>query len=63
MDWDHYESAHWRAGYEWAAENLDHPDRDELLQSNAEWRERYLHGGQRYLGWAIFVARPAREAQ
>ncbi len=62
-DWDHYESAHWRAGYDWAAVHPDHPDRDELLQSNAEWRERYLHGGRRYLGWAIFVARPAREAR
>lgn len=59
-DWDHYESMHWRAAHEWAAEHPDHPDRDELLQHTAQWRERYLGGGRRYLGWAIFVAKPAQ---
>lgn len=59
-DWDHYESMHWRAAREWAAENPDHADRAELLQHTATWRERYLRGGRRYLGWAIFVTKPAQ---
>ena len=58
-DWDHYESMHWRAGYEWAADNPHHADRAELLQHNAQWRKRYLGGGRRYLGWGIFVTKPA----
>lgn len=58
-DWDQYESMHWRAAHEWAAENPAHADRAELLQHTATSRERYLRGGRRYLGWAIFVAQPA----
>lgn len=59
-DWDRYESQHWRAVHEWAAENPDHADRDELLRANVTSREHYLRWQRRYLGWAIFVARHAQ---
>ncbi len=58
-DWDRYESPHWSAAREWAAENPDHPGREELLQWAREGREAYLSWQRDYLGWSIFAAAPA----
>lgn len=57
-DWDRYESPKWRAIYEWAVAHPDHTERAELLRKDAAARRRYLRWERRYLGWAIFVARP-----
>jgi SAM-dependent methyltransferase len=56
-DWDHYESQHWRAAWEWADLHPTHPERGELLARVAADRERYLRWERRSLGWGIFVAR------
>jgi SAM-dependent methyltransferase len=56
-DWDRYESLHWEAVEEWAAANTRHPDRDDIVRRNRDWRERYLRWDRDLLGWAIFVAR------
>jgi SAM-dependent methyltransferase len=56
-DWDRYESLHWEAVEEWAAANPRHPDRDDIVRRNRDWRERYLRWDRDLLGWSIFVAR------
>lgn len=58
-DWDRYESPHWPAAREWIEKNPSHPDRDEFVRQVNQARDSYLRWERRYLGWAIFVARPA----
>ena len=58
-DWDHYLSARWTAAQAWAYEHPRHPGRDALLVDVAAERERYLRCERRYVGWAIWVARPS----
>ncbi len=57
-DWDHYVSRHWRAVGEWAHHNPGHPHRVDLLEQNSTAQQRYFGWERRYLGWAIFVAKP-----
>lgn len=60
-DWDHYYSLRWRAVREWADENPEHPDRDEVLSRVGRERATYLERDRGSLGWGIFIARRSNE--
>ena len=56
-DWDRYEGLQWRAGENWARENPDDPDVDELRGRLRKGRDEYLKYGRETIGWAIYLAR------
>jgi SAM-dependent methyltransferase len=57
--WDRYEAMHWPTLSDWLRANPDDPDHDELRRFLDESRSTYLAWGRRYLGWGVFVTRPA----
>jgi SAM-dependent methyltransferase len=61
--WERYEAPQWRAVTNFLAANPDDPDRDELRAFLEEGRRNYVNWGRRYLGWAVFVARPRTNAR
>ena len=58
--WDRYVAAQWRTGDRWLAANTEHPDAAEVRDLLRGARRSYLEYGRRYLGWGVFVLRPAR---
>ena len=58
-DWDRYEASQWITGRRWLEENPDDPDAAALRAWLAKNRRAYLEYGRRYLGWGVFVLRPA----
>lgn len=58
--WDRYCAAQWRTGDRWLAANTEHPDAAEVRDLLRGARRSYLEYGRRYLGWGVFVLRPAR---
>lgn len=54
-DWDRYEGLQWYAADEWASENPDDADVEELLKRVYENRENYLRWGRETFGWAIYL--------
>lgn len=56
-DWDRYYSPQWQAALEWAENNPEHPERQELLSRISAAQDRYLRWERQHLGWGIFVAR------
>ena len=58
-DWDRYEAGQWRAMDRWLRANPDDAMHTEIRDALDHWREAYLRWGRRYLGWAVFVTRPA----
>jgi hypothetical protein len=56
-DWDRYEGLQWRAAENWALENPDDPDVDELLGRMRKGRDEYLKHGRDTIGWAIYLMR------
>ena len=58
-DWDRYEAGQWRAMDRWLRGNPDDAMHTEIRDALDHWREAYLRWGRRYLGWAVFVTRPA----
>lgn len=57
--WDRYEAAQWRAVADWLAANPDDPDQVAMHAFLDTNRSTYLRWGRRYLGWGVFVMRPA----
>lgn len=58
-DWDHYESENWRGLSDWLDENPTHPEREEVLRHLHESQEEYVQYGREYLGWALYLLKPA----
>jgi SAM-dependent methyltransferase len=56
-EWDHYETLQWRAVERWSREHPDDPDRAEVLETSARYREIYLRWGRDTLGWALYLFR------
>jgi SAM-dependent methyltransferase len=56
--WERYEAAQWRAVSDWLAANPNDPERDAMRRFLENGRRTYVTWGRRYLGWAVFVARP-----
>lgn len=54
-DWDRYEGLQWRAAERWAATHPGDPDRAEVLDNVAKYRETYLRWGRAHLGWALYL--------
>jgi SAM-dependent methyltransferase len=63
LGWERYEAPQWRAIARFLAAHPDDPDRDELRAFLEEGRRNYATWGRRYLGWAVFVARPRADAR
>jgi hypothetical protein len=57
--WDRYEAMHWPAIADWLEANPDDPDHDAMRGMLERDRDAYLRWGRRYLGWGVFVTRPA----
>lgn len=57
-DWDHYVSQQWRTADAWARSNPEHPHRADVLHAITDAQRAYWAWQRRFLGWAIFVARP-----
>lgn len=58
-DWDHYEAENWRGLSDWLDENPAHPEWQQVLQHLHESQEEYLRYGREYLGWTLYVLKPA----
>jgi SAM-dependent methyltransferase len=54
-DWDRYEGLQWYAAEEWASENPDDPDVEEVLKRVRKNKENYLKWGRETFGWSIYV--------
>ena len=61
-DWDRYETGNWRGLHLWLEENPGHPDRKQVIGWLQKNQEEYLRWGREYLGWAIYIMRPAPKA-
>lgn len=57
--WDRYVAPHWWAIDRWLREHPGHPDAAALREFRATERVGHLAYGRRYLGWGVFVLRPA----
>ncbi|MFC2171144.1 SAM-dependent methyltransferase [Acidobacteriota bacterium] len=58
-DWDRYEASQWTTGRDWIREHPDDPDVASLREWISKNRLTYLTYGRRFLGWGVFVLRPA----
>jgi SAM-dependent methyltransferase len=58
-DWDRYEAGQWWTTTEWLRNNPDDPRAPEMLEFRNQGRRSYLEYGRRYLGWGVFILRPA----
>jgi SAM-dependent methyltransferase len=58
-DWDRYESDVAYGFLRWLDENPEHPDRQQVLDELHQSQEVYFRYGRMYLGWAMYVLRPA----
>ncbi len=56
-DWDRYVTLQWRAADEYASQQSDDPDVEELLAQLARERELYLKWERDLVGWALYVFR------
>jgi SAM-dependent methyltransferase len=58
--WDRYVAAQWWTVARWLDDHPDHPDAPEMRRYLDRSRRSHLAYGRRYLGWGVFVLRPAR---
>ena len=58
-DWDRYEGLQWYAMAEYAQQNSDDPDLEELTERVNQSRDTYLKWGRNTLGWAVYLFRKA----
>ncbi len=57
--WDRYVAAQWWTVARWLDDHPDHPDAPEMRRYLDRSRRSHLAYGRRYLGWGVFVLRPA----
>lgn len=58
--WDRYVAPQWWTVTEWLAANADDPFAPRMREYLHDTRGAHLAYGRRYLGWGVFVLRPAR---
>ena len=54
-DWDRYEAENWYGFFRWLAENPDHPDRLQVIDTLRKYQDDYFRFGGKFLGWAMFI--------
>jgi hypothetical protein len=54
-DWDRYEAENWYGFLRWLAENPDHPDRQQVIDTLRKYQDDYFRFGGKFLGWAMFI--------
>lgn len=54
-DWDRYEAENWYGFLRWLAENPDHPDRLQVIDTLRKYQDDYFRFGGKFLGWAMFI--------
>jgi SAM-dependent methyltransferase len=59
-DWDAYESGIWRSCLAWLEDHPNDPRCGEVLDYFHRVQEEYLAFGREYLGWAMYLIRPAQ---
>jgi len=59
-DWDRYSAGNWHGLIRWIDENLDHPERQEVIDHLHKIQDEYLRYEREYLGWAMYVLNPMR---
>jgi SAM-dependent methyltransferase len=57
--WDRYVAAQWWTVARWLDDHPDHPDAPAMRDYLDRSRRSHLAYGRRYLGWGVFVLRPA----
>ncbi len=57
--WDRYQAEQWWTVSRWLEANRDSPDAPAMREFLTRDRGAYLAYGRRYLGWGVFVLRPA----
>ncbi|MGH3121262.1 MAG: SAM-dependent methyltransferase, partial [Streptosporangiaceae bacterium] len=57
--WDRYVAAQWWTVARWLDDHPDHPDAPGMRGYLDRSRRSHLAYGRRYLGWGVFVLRPA----
>jgi hypothetical protein len=57
--WDRYQATQWWTVAKWLDEHPGHPDAPAMRSYLDTSRRSYLAYGRRYLGWGVFVLRPA----
>lgn len=57
--WDRYAAGQWWTVERWLRANPDHPDAPGMREFLDTGRRSHLAYGRRYLGWGVFVLRPA----
>lgn len=57
--WDRYCAAQWKNLYDWVRANPDDPDVDAAKGRLRTDRRNYVRVQREYLGWGVFVLRPA----
>lgn len=57
--WDRYVASQWWTVAEWLDRNPGHPDSAAMREYLDGTRRAHLGYGRRYLGWGVFVLRPA----
>ena len=58
-EWDHYHTSRWHSVYQYLRDNPQDPEAQALYEWNAHSRRVYLQYERDYLGWGVFVLRPA----
>lgn len=53
--WDYYETLHWWAAEDYAANNPDDPDVKDLLLTNEKNKEIYLRWRRETIGWCLYL--------
>ncbi len=59
--WDRYAASQWWNVDQWLRANPADPDAPAMREFLANARSSHLRYGRRYLGWGVFVLRPARQ--
>lgn len=57
--WDRYVASQWWTVTRWLDDHPDHPDAPEMRGYLGRARRSHLAYGRRYLGWGVFILRPA----
>ena len=57
--WDRYVASQWWTVHEWLRANPGHPEATAMREYADSSRRSYLAYNRRYLGWGVFVLRPA----
>ncbi|MFI6503370.1 SAM-dependent methyltransferase [Nonomuraea typhae] len=57
--WDRYTASQWWTLSDWLRDNPHDPDAPAVHDALRQWRTSHLEYGRQYLGWGVFILRPA----